>query len=79
MCDRSKKVTFQSDSSLDSGFHQVCGGLKQYFLSKDAHRITHRYGKRLDVVGTFLVSLDGETHFTLQNPGFDLTRKSVFG
>ena len=25
---RSKKVTFQSDSCLDSGFNQVCGGLK---------------------------------------------------
>ena len=24
---RSKKVTFQSDSCLDSGFSQVCGGL----------------------------------------------------
>ena len=25
---RSKKVTFQSDSCLDSGFTQVCGGLR---------------------------------------------------
>ena len=25
--DRSKKGTFQSDSCLDSGFRQVCGGL----------------------------------------------------
>ena len=29
--DRSKKATFQSDSCLDSGFRQVCGGLFIFF------------------------------------------------
>ena len=30
---RSKKVTFQSDSCLDSGFSQVCGGLSSFCFS----------------------------------------------
>ena len=29
--DRSKKTAFQSDSCLDSGFRQVCGGLSAFF------------------------------------------------
>ena len=36
VCSRSKKVTFQSDSCLVSGFSQVCVGLKNWKNAKSA-------------------------------------------